>query len=304
MTRVVAVTGATGGIGSALVPALLERGDRVIALVRSPPRRSLPAEVEQREWDATFKVAPLAGADAVVHLAGTPVGTRRWTAGRKRQIELSRILGTRSVVNGIRAASGVRVLVSASGIDYHGDTGEAVVDEDVPPGEGFLSDLARRWEREAMAARELGARVVLLRTGLVLARGEGTLARMEPIFRIGLGGRLGSGRQWVPWIHRDDEIGLILHALDRDELEGPLIAAAPEPVRNRDFARALGAAMGRPALLWAPAPLLRLALGEMATAVLSSHRVHPARALATGYAFRFPDLRSALADLYDAKTGR
>lgn len=298
MSSVIAITGATGAIGRALIPSLLDRGDRVIALVRSAPRRRLPQEVEQREWDATSKVAPLEGAEAVVHLAGSPVAAKRWSPARKRQLELSRILGTRSVVNGIRETSGVRVLVSASGIDYHGDTGDAVVEEDAPAGEGFLGILARRWEREALAARELGTRVVLLRTGMVLDRGEGALARMEPIFRMGLGARLGSGNQWVPWIHRADEVGLILHALDRPEVEGPLIAAAPEPVRNRDFTRALASALGRPAFLWAPAPVLRVLLGEMATIVLGSHRARPARALATGYTFRFPDLASALSDLY------
>ena len=297
-SRTVAVTGATGLIGRALIAALLERGDRVVALVRSPPRKELPERVEQRAWDAAFKVADLHGVDAVVHLAGSPVATRRWSAARKRQLEFSRVLGTRAVVRGIREYPGVRVLVSASGIDYYGDTGDEEVTEESDHGEGFLPDMAVHWEQEAEAARALGTRVVLLRTGLVLARGEGALARMEPVFRAGLGGRLGNGEQWVSWIHLADEVGLILHALDREEVEGPLVAASPQPVRNREFGRALGSALGRPAFLWAPGPLLRLALGEMATLVLSSHRARPAKALETGYRFRFPDLESALADLY------
>lgn len=295
----VAVTGATGSIGRRVVAALLERGDRVVALVRSPPRESLPAEVEQRAWDATFKTAGLEGVDAVVHLAGAPVANRRWTEARKRQIELSRILGTRSVVSGMRESAGVRVLVSASGIDYHGDTGDALVTEESPPGKGFLPDLAVRWEQEAEEARALGARVVLLRTGLLLARGEGALARMEPIFCAGLGASLGSGAQWVPWIHWKDEVGLILHALDRAEVEGPMIAAAPNPVPNREFTRALAEALGkRPFPIPAPGPALRLLLGELATVVLSSHRTSPEVALRTGYEFRFPELAPALADLY------
>jgi len=295
----VAVTGATGAIGRHLIPALLDRGDRVVALVRSPPREGLPAEVEQRAWEATFKTADLSGVNAVVHLAGAPVANRRWTEARKRYIELSRLLGTRSVVSGMREFPGVRVLVSASGIDYHGDTGDVPISETSPAGRGFLPDLAVRWEQEAEKARELGARVVLLRTGMVLARGEGALARMEPIFRAGLGARLGSGAQWVPWIHWQDEVGLILHALDHPEIDGPMIAAAPNPVPNREFARALARALGRrPFPVPVPAPMLRLALGEMATLVLSSHRAVPEVALATGYRFRFPELEPALADLY------
>jgi uncharacterized protein (TIGR01777 family) len=295
----VAVTGATGSIGRRVIAALLERGDRVVALVRSPPREGLPPEVEQRAWDATFKAARLEGVDAIVHLAGAPVANRRWTDARKRYIELSRILGTRSIVAGMREFPGVRVLVSASGIDYHGDTGDAPVTEESPAGKGFLADLAVRWEQEAEKARALGARVVLLRTGLVLAPGEGALARMEPIFRAGLGARLGSGAQWVPWIHWKDEVGLVLHALDRAEVDGPMIAAAPNPVSNREFTRALAQAVGRrPFPLPAPAPALRLLLGEMATVVLSSHRVSPEVALRSGYAFRFPELGPALADLY------
>src|SRR5690606_3313362 len=174
--------------------------------------------------------------------------------------------------------------------DYYGETGDEEITEESPPGEGFLSELAIRWEQEAEEALPLGTRVVLLRSGMVLARGEGALARMEPIFRAGLGGRLGSGAQWVPWIHLADEVGLILHALNREEVQGPLIAAAPEPVRNRDFGRALGRALQRPAFMWAPGPLLRILLGEMATILLSSHRPLPAKALATGYRFLFPDL--------------
>lgn len=297
----IAVTGATGSIGRRLIPALLERGDRVVALVRSPPREGLPAEVEQRAWEATYKTADLAGVDAVVHLAGAPVANRRWTEARKRYIELSRLLGTRSVVSGIREFPGVRVLVSASGIDYHGDTGDVPISEQSPAGRGFLPDLAVRWEQEAQKARELGARVVLVRTGMVLARGEGVLARMEPIFRAGFGARLGTGAQWVPWIHWQDEVGLILHALDHPQLDGPMIATSPNPVTNREFTRALARAMGRrtfPAPV--PAPALRLVLGEMATAVLSSHRATPRVALETGYRFRFPELEPALADLYGA----
>jgi uncharacterized protein (TIGR01777 family) len=292
--RTVAVTGATGLIGRHLIDALLARGDRPVALARRAT--GLPAGVEVRPWSAATPAAPLDGCDAVVHLAGAPVG-RRWTPAARRAIEESRIAGTASVVEGLRRA-GVRTLVSGSGIDASGDTGEAEVDESAPFGAGFLADVCRRWEAAAEAAGAAGARVVVVRTGMVLAAGAGALARLEPIFRLGAGGPQGSGRQWVAWIHLADEVGLILHALDRPDVEGPLVAAAPNPVRNRDFARALGHALHRPALFPTPALALRLAVGEMASVILASHRALPLKALATGFRFRFPELPAALADLY------
>lgn len=298
MARRIAVSGATGLIGGAVIRALRERGDEVVALVRSPPRRGFDPSITQRAWDATAPAADLEGVDAVVHLAGAPVAEGRWTPARKRAIELSRILGTRSIVEGIRASGSVKTLVSGSGIDLHGDTGARIIDESAPPGEGFLPDLAVRWEREAAAAREAGARVVLLRTGMVLARGAGALEKMEPIFRLGLGARLGNGRQMVPWIHLADEVGLILHALDRPEVEGPLLAVAPHPVSNRDFTRSFARALGRPALAYAPRWALRILLGEMADILLSSHDARPAKALETGYRFQFETLDGAWEDLY------
>lgn len=297
MSSTIAVTGATGLIGRRLVDRLLARGDRVVALVRGAGRRRLPAAVEQREWSAESAAADLRGCDAVVHLAGAPVAKGRWTAARKRAIEESRILGTRSVVAGIRAASGVRTLVSASGIDIHGDTGPRPIDETTSFGRGFLASLGVRWEGEALLARSHGARVVLLRTGLVLAREGGALPAMLPTFRLGLGGPLGNGHQSWAWIHIEDEVGLILHALDREEVEGPMLCVSPRPVEQRAFARSLGRALHRPAILPAPAFALRLLLGEMADLLLASHRATPAVALRTGYRFRFEDLDEALADL-------
>jgi len=302
MPRTVAVTGATGLIGSKVTAALLDRGDAVVALVRGPPRPDLPGAVEQRAWSASDPAADLADVDAVVHLAGEPIAAGRWTAARKRAIADSRIHGTRSIVEGIRAAGGrVRVLVSASGIDIHPDPGDAPVDERSPTGGGFLGELGERWEAEAARARESGARVVALRTGLVLAREGGALPMMLTPFRLGLGGPMGSGRQYWPWIHLADEVGLVLHALDAASLDGPMICAAPHPVRQRDFARALGRTLGRPAVLPAPAFALRLALGEMAGTVLASHRAVPRVALESGYTFRFPTLDAALADLISAR---
>ncbi len=297
MPRTVAVTGATGLLGTALVPALLARGDRVIALVRDPSRA--PAGAEARRWDASDRSAPLAGADAVVHLAGVPVAEGRWTASRKRLIEESRVAGTRSVVEGLREA-GVKLLVSASGVDAYGDTGDAEVDEGTaraPASAGFLPAVCEAWEREAERAREAGARVVLLRTGMVLARQGGALGKLLPPFRLGVGGPVGRGRQWVPWIHLDDAVGLVLHALDVEAIDGPLDVVGPAPVTSRDFARALGRAVGRPAILPSPAPVLRVVFGQVAEAILASHRVLPRRALETGYRFRFEALEAALADV-------
>lgn len=295
MSRTIAVTGATGLIGAALIDALLERGDRVVALVRHPPRRELPAAVEQRAWTTKTPAADLRGVDGVVHLAGAPVAAGRWTPERKRAIEESRVEGTRSVVEGIRKEAGtVKVLVSASGIDIHGDTGDEPIDESSPIGTGFLAEVGRRWEEEA---RRAGCRTVLLRTGMVLAREGGALPRLLTPFRLGAGGPMGHGRQFVPWIHLADEVGLILHALDHEAVDGPMLAVSPHPVRNREFARALGRALHRPAILPVPGPALRLAVGELSTVLLASHNAHPRRALETGYRFRFPALEGALADL-------
>ena len=298
MPRTIAVTGGTGLIGRKVIDALLARGDAVVALARSTPRVDLPGAVEQREWSAREPAADLADVEAVVHLAGEPIAGGRWTEARKRSILESRVLGTRSIVEGIReAGASVRVLVSASGIDIHPDMGDAPIDERSPVGGGFLGELGQRWEAEAARARERGARVVTLRTGLVLAREGGALPMMRTPFLLGVGGPMGSGGQYWPWIHVADEVGLVLHALDTESLDGPMICAAPQPVRQRDFAKALGRALGRPAVLPAPAFALRLALGEMAGTVLASHNAVPRVAQESGYVFRFPTLDAALHDL-------
>lgn len=298
MAKTIAVTGANGTLGGLLIRALLERGDRVIALVRRPEGADLPAEVELRRWQASDPAAPLAGATAVVSLAGAPVAPRPWTAGRLREIVASRIDGTRSVVAGIASSGGtITTLLSASAIEYSGERGESGFAEDTPGGGGFLSDLTQAWELEARQAARLGARVVTLRTGVVLARQGGMLPTVLPWFRAGLGMNLGDGRQWLPWIHPADTIGLMLLALDRADISGPLICAAPNPVRWDEFRRVLAASLGRPAPLRVPAWALRLALGEMAQTILASHRPRPERALALGYRFRYPTLAPALADL-------
>jgi uncharacterized protein (TIGR01777 family) len=300
----VTVTGGTGRVGRSLVARLRDRGDEVTVLSRS-------AEGDAR-WDPTAEPAPTAaleGRDAVIHLAGEDVA-QRWSSAAKDRIRESRIAGTRNLVAGLRAASAPpRVLVSASASGYYGrghtrrdaaGPGDEEVDESAPPGEGFLAEVCVGWEREAQAAEELGLRVARIRTGVVLDRHGGALAKMLPPFRLGIGGPVAGGRQWMPWIHLDDHIGILLAALDGDDWAGAVNSSAPHPVTNRDFSRALGRALHRPAVAPVPGLALRALYGEMASIVTTGVRMVPARALALGYEFSHPEvdeaLRAALAD--------
>ena len=294
----VLVTGATGVIGRALCDALAARGDTIVALSRQPgSAATLPPGTERVQWDALAGPAPargFAGVDAIVHLAGETVA-QRWTTERKRRIRDSRVTGTRNLLAPLAGlAARPRVLVSASAIGIYADRGDETLTERSPPGTGFLATVCEEWEAAATAAETLGIRVVRLRIGVVLAAEGGALARLLPPFRLGLGGPVGSGRQWVSWVARDDVVGLALHALDHPELAGALNATAPEPVRNVDLARTLGAVVHRPAILPAPAFALRLAFGEMAEVLLASQRALPAAAVAAGYVFRQPRLEPAL----------
>jgi uncharacterized protein len=291
----VAVTGATGLIGSALVPFLTTGGHEVIAVSR---RRGLRGALH---WDPAAGVidhAGLEGMDAVVHLAGETVGTR-WSEHRKRRIRESRVEGTMFLAEALASLRRPpRVLVSASAMGVYGDRGEEVLTEDALP-EGaptdFFVELGRDWEGAADPASAAGIRVVNPRFGLVLTPAGGALGRMLPAFLLGVGGPLGSGRQWVSWISIDDAVGVIHHALFTEELAGPVNAVAPAPVTSRTFAATLGHVLKRPALLPAPAPALKLLFGEMAnTALLSSQRLSPARLLGSGYTFRHPTLEVAL----------
>jgi hypothetical protein len=296
----VTLTGATGLIGSRLVRALHARGDQVTVLTRDPDRaRSTLGDVEAHAWRALDEPAPavaLSGRDAVVHLAGENVA-QRWTDSARRAIHDSREIGTRNLVAGLRAAEPrPRALVSASGVDYYGAHGDELLPEDTPPGDDFLARVCVAWEREAQAARELGVRVVSLRTAVVLDSGGGALAKMLPFFRLGIGGPVAGGRQYLPWIHADDIVGMYLAALDNDSWEGAFNAAAPEPVTNRDFSRALGRALRRPAFAPVPAFAVRLLYGDMAEIVTEGQRAIPARALERGHAFRHADLDAALRD--------
>lgn len=298
----VAITGATGRIGSQLVARLRARGDDVTVLSRDPSaaRERLGGGVAAVGWDAgaAAPAEALRGRDAVVHLAGEDVA-QRWSANAKRRIRDSRELGTRNLVAGLRAlpeGERPRVLVSGSASGYYGPRGDEEVTEADGPGRGFLAEVCAAWEREAQAAEQLGVRVARIRTGIVLDREAGALGRMLPFFRLGVGGPVAGGRQWMPWIHRDDELGILLAALDDERWSGPVNASAPHPATNREFSRALGRALRRPAVAPVPAAAIRALYGEMASIVTTGVRMVPARAQELGYAFSQPDLDEALRD--------
>jgi uncharacterized protein (TIGR01777 family) len=295
----VTVTGATGRIGARLVARLQARGDAVTVLSRDPSRagRTL-GNVEAVRWRPDAEPAPaaaLAGRDGVVHLAAEDVG-QRWTEDVKRRIMQTRELGTRNLVAGLRAADPrPGVLVSASAVGWYGPHGDERLAEEAPAGEDFGAQVCVVWEREAAAAEALGMRVVRLRTGIVLDRGGGALAKMLPFFRLCVGGPVAGGRQYMPWIHVEDLVGLYLAALDGGaEWRGPVNGAAPEPVTNRQFSKALGRALHRPAFAPVPGFAVRLLYGEMATIVTNGQRAVPRRAQALGFRFSHPALDEAL----------
>ncbi len=289
------ITGGTGLLGRKL---LTELSDATV-LSRDPERaqRALGSVVVQR-WEPEAGPVPteaLRGVDAVFNLAGDPVAQGRWTREKKRRIRASRVVGTRNLVAALAAApTKPRVLVSASAVGVYGDQGDRECVEGSPPGDGFLAEVCAEWEREARAAEELGIRVVCARIGIVLAPGGGALGRMLTPFRWGIGGRLGSGAQWMPWIHVDDVIGLLLHAARNTSIRGALNLVAPAPVTNAEFTRVLGRVLRRPAVLPVPRAALRLALGEMSEMLLASQRVVPRAAQRSGYGFLHPDLAAAL----------
>ncbi|MEZ0285954.1 MAG: TIGR01777 family oxidoreductase [Thermoleophilia bacterium] len=292
----VAVVGATGMIGGAVARALLARGDEVVAVSRRG-RAGLDGAEDVR-WDPAEGAPPPAAleADAVVNAAGSKNDLLPWTVARKREYHESRVGTTRLLAGALDAGRGPRVLVNASGADYYGPR-EEPADEGAPPGSTFLAGLCVAWEREASRAEERGLRVVRLRTGVVLSTKGGALPQLARPVRLFAGGPIGGGRQWLPWIHVDDHVGLNLRALDDDRLSGPVNAAAPGIVRQREFVRDLARVLGRPAVLPTPAIALRLALGEKATLALDSRHIVPRAALQAGYEFRFAEAEPALRDL-------
>jgi uncharacterized protein (TIGR01777 family) len=293
----VTVTGATGRIGSRVVAALRRRGDDVAVLSRDAGAARASLGVEAHAWQPESGPAPadaLIGRDAVLHLAGEDVA-QRWSDDAKRRLRSSRELGTRNLVAGLRAAEPrPGALVSASAVGYYGPRGDERVAEDAAPGGGFLAQLCVIWEREAAAAEALGIRVVRVRTGVVLDKDGGALARMLPFFRLGVGGPVAGGRQYMPWIHVDDVVGIYLAALDGDAWRGAVNATAPEPATNKDFSRALGRALRRPALAPVPGLAVRALYGEMAQIVVTGQRAVPERTLALGYHFAHRELDEAL----------
>lgn len=293
------VSGATGLVGRRWLGALEGSGATVRGLTRRPQQAGLPGGAEAVGWNG-LDVPPqvLAGATVVVHLAGEPIFGGLPSAGRRDRMHASRVLSTESLVAGIgqlTASLRPRVLVCASAVGIYAGRGEEILEENAEPGSGFLAKLCLDWEAAARRAEQHGVRVVSLRTGLVLAREGGVLAGLRPLFRLGLGGRVGSGRQWMPWIQVDD-LGRLIEAVAMDEsVRGPVNAVAPGIVRNREFTAALAAQLGRPALLRIPGLALRAALRDLAGEMLDSRRVVPARALAMGFRFEHAELGTALA---------
>jgi uncharacterized protein (TIGR01777 family) len=300
----VLITGATGTIGLAVADSLRARGDQVVALSRDPERgqRVLGDGAEVHPWAEPTSAPPpaeaLAGADAVIHLLGEPVA-QRWTDEAKTKIRDSRVLATRQLVTGLKELSDPErptVLVSQSATGYYGPRGEAPLDEDAAAGEDFLAEVVVAWEREAEAAAP-AMRVAYTRTGVVLSPSGGALAKMLPFFKMGLGGPVAGGHQYVSWIHLEDVVGALLCCVDEAAAEGPVNVTAPNPVTNTELSHALGRALGRPAFLPVPGLAVKLLYGDMSEMVTEGQRVVPARLRTLGYRFRHPDVEPALRDV-------
>ncbi len=291
----IAVSAASGLIGTALVRELAGGGADVVRLVRRPPRSSAEIRWQPEAPSAGLDPGALAGVNAVIHLSGAPVAARRWTPARKAVLRSSRIESTRNLATAIAASEPQPdVLITASAIGYYGETGDRAVDESAPPGAGFLAELVRDWEAATAPAAEAGIRVVNLRSGLVLSRSGGLLGQLLPPFRLGFGARVGSGRQYMSWISLADEISAIRFLLASGDARGAYNLTAPEPVTNAEFTRSLAHVLRRPALLTLPSPALRVALGEVSHELLGSLRVTPARLQAAGFSFAHPDITTAL----------
>jgi uncharacterized protein len=295
------LTGATGLIGQALCRALADEGHQLVVLSRNQASATISAAASVFAWQPEQTEPPreaFDGVEAVIHLAGENVAAR-WTSERKRRIRDSRVLGTRNLVAGMqRTSKPPRILLSASAVGFYGDRGDEVLTESSPPGSGFLPEVCQQWEAEAKQAQSFGARVVTLRTGVVLGSAGGALKAMLPAFRFGVGGKLANGRHWFPWIHLNDIVGLFRFALLNETLSGPVNGAAPNPVTNAEFTTELAAVLHRPALFPVPKLALELLFGEMAEVMLASLRVVPEAALKAGYQFQFPQLRPALEELF------
>ena len=291
----VAVSGTTGLVGSAVSFALRARGDAVTRLVRRVAART----DDEASWDPVsghIDQDILEGHDAVIHLAGEPIASWRWGDSKKERIRSSRVDGTRFLTDCLaRLEQPPRVLICASAVGYYGSRPGEQVNEKSEPGDGFLADVAVQWEAACTPASEAGIRVVNTRFGVIVDRNDALITRQLPMARIGLGGRVGNGKQHISWVAIDDVVGVILHSLDRPELSGPINVTSPNSVTNQEFAQALSAAVGRPALGWMPGPIANLVFGEMGRElILTDQDVHPIRILESGYQFIHPKLESAL----------
>ncbi len=287
----VLISGATGFLGGTLIPELEAGGHRVTRLTRSPK------SADDLGWDPEAgTIDDLEGTDAVVHLAGESIAEGRWTPGKKRRILESRRKGTRLLSEAIAALSAPpSVMVSASAVGYYGDRGNELLTEESGPGSGFLAEVCRDWEAAAEPAREAGIRVVHPRVGIVLSTKGGALGATLPIFKLGLGGKVGSGRQYWSWVTLDDVVGAFVHALTNESVSGPVNVGSPNPLTNAEYTKVLGRVLNRPTIFPVPAPAARIVLGEVADELLlASQRMQPARLQETGYAFRHPDLEDAL----------
>jgi uncharacterized protein (TIGR01777 family) len=300
----VAITGATGLIGTALCESLSKDGVEILAITRR--HNALPAQMKPVPWDPAngkFDPSPLEGTNAVVHLAGESIAGW-WTRAHRERIRKSRLDGARLLIDGLEKLDAPpSVLVSASAIGFYGNRGDEELDEDSPPGTGFLPELCRAWEEEVARASEIGIRTVSLRTGLVLSTRGGALTPMLLQYRLLLGGPVGGGRQWISWIHIHDMIGLYRFVIEHDGARGPYNATAPEPVRQSVFAKSLGRALGRPAFLPAPRFAIKTLLGEMGqTLLLEGQKVLPRKTQALGFSFEYPGLDAALEDILKSRT--
>jgi uncharacterized protein len=302
------ITGATGLIGRSVCRSLINEGHQVVILSRRSAAAIGLAGISAFRWEPEAESPPSEaweGVEAVIHLAGEPVAAARWTEEQKRRIRDSRVNGSRNLVAGMRAAPRIpKILISASAVGFYGDRGDEILNESSDHGSGFLSEVCLDWEAEAVRARELGVRVALVRIGVALSPSGGALEKMLLPFKLGLGGRLGDGRQWFPWIHIEDIAGIFLHALMSPAVDGPINGVAPGIVTNEEFTRELAAALNRPVFFPVPQLALRVLMGEMAEVVTASQRVVPQIALDTGYRFKYPNLRPALESLLKTRNTR
>ncbi len=303
------VTGATGFIGRRLLSLLAQHNHDIVVLTRSPERarESLAVPCEVIQWDPMSGPPPEAafnGVSTVVHLAGEGVAEKRWSDEQKKVIRDSRIIGTRNLVEAIARRKGKPVnVIAASATGYYGERGDEILHETSPPGTGFLAEVCRDWEREAQALPYGSARLAIVRIGIVLGPDGGILKKLIPIFKTGTAGPIGSGKQWMSWIHIDDLVRMIVMAIENHAIEGAVNGVGPNPVSNADFSHALGKALHRPSSLKAPGGAIKVVMGEMADLALSSQRVLPEKALHAGFDFKFPTIEGALTDLVEGRRG-